>query len=461
MTIDVSEENRSVRHGGATASTAGRRGSSRGFRVDRCARIPDGGLRVVSRRRVLATLAGTAAVGLAGCSNSPADADDSRATADPSGQDATPADDGSAETSTPAAAAVDESIGNWPLFGWDPGRTNHAPEGSGPTGSVTPTWSTDVTDERSVSAPVLADGRLFFTSWAARLHAVSAADGTVLWEHPIDERVSTVPAVGGDTVVVSSTTNTYGLAAADGTVRWRGPGSRGGPLVVDDTVYLVDSASPEGDGTDRLFALSLEDGSERWRTDEEFSGGDRGIAAADGTIILVRTPADPNVLNQAVALDAATGEQQWQTKLPFSELKCPPAIAAGTAYVFATGMTLALDLSTGEIQWRADYGSEFNAAVADGTVYVPTQTEDLVTLDAATGEVQWTYNNGRWLMNDAALVGGTVYAMSNNDVMALSPEDGTRQWRYEFEDASPLGLVVADEQLFVTGSTGQIFALSP
>jgi hypothetical protein len=79
----------------------------------------------------------------------------------------------------------------------------------------------------------------------------------------------------------------------------------------------------------------------------------------------------------------------------------------------------ALDPATGAIQWSTSVGAALSApaAVADGTVFVPTADGRLVALDAATGGRSWTASTGVELGVQPAVAGGVVFTGSDDGAL--------------------------------------------
>ena len=158
-------------------------------------------------------------------------------------------------------------------------------------------------------------------------------------------------------------------------------GHEAAPLVVEDTMYVV-TPYPN-----ILYALDLNDGNGRvkWvykpqpaRAAQGVACCDvvnRGAAFADGKIIF-------NTLDvHTVAVDAATGEEVWRTRLGDinrgETITMAPLVVKGKVLVGNSGGELgvrgwltALDVGTGEIAWRA-YSTGPDADVLIGDDFQP------------------------------------------------------------------------------------------
>lgn len=96
----------------------------------------------------------------------------------------------------------------------------------------------------SVSAPAVAGGTVFATTYARRVHAVDAATGRPRWTRDLPVVGTSAPVVVGETVYVGALDDhVYALSASDGTTRWRG--AVGGP-VVDGVAVAATGDEPAG-----------------------------------------------------------------------------------------------------------------------------------------------------------------------------------------------------------------------
>ncbi len=127
------------------------------------------------------------------------------------------------------------------------------------------------------------------------------------------------------------------------------------PLVVGDTVYVQDMECS-------IFALDRESGTVRWQRDYGVpTAGANGVAAGYGLLF-----ASIGLQAETVALDAATGEEIWRTKLsanPNEFIFMQPVVydsvvyiaTSPAAYVGGTrGILFALDAQSGAVLWQWD-----------------------------------------------------------------------------------------------------------
>lgn len=235
-------------------------------------------------------------------------------------------------------------------------------------------------------APTVANGRLylgmtkvkFSTSFDARVVAVSL-DGSDEWMAPVGS--NTLPpfsvAVEGQRVFTGRD-RVVALDARTGDRLWTfddpSISAFADPVVADGTVYVSATRPTAGVPAGTLFALDAADGSEHWRYETGLSptppavtpdglyltaeqvtalgrdgaqrwsyGGNQFVTASPSvgadTVFLA------GIDGRVVALDAATGQRQWQTATPGALLHAPAVIgdwlyvSSADGYLIAFGPT--------------------------------------------------------------------------------------------------------------------------
>jgi len=185
---------------------------------------------------------------------------------------------------------------DWPMYRGDAGRTASTKEPLPDHLAVAwvhhaahapmPAWPrSDRMMFDRVNQPVAVGGTVYFGSSAdGKVYALDAKTGLTKWTYYTDGPIRFAPVVWQDRLLVASDDgNLYCLRAADGRLLWRrrgGPSddmllgnermisrwpARGGPVVVDGTVYFGAGIWPS-DGI-FLYALDAETGKVRWLND--------------------------------------------------------------------------------------------------------------------------------------------------------------------------------------------------
>nr|WP_324665116.1 PQQ-binding-like beta-propeller repeat protein [Haloarcula sp. CK38] len=153
--------------------------------------------------------------------------------------------------------------------------------------------------------------------------------------------------------------------------------------------------------------------------------------------------------------------ERW--RLGFGHALYDPVLSDGTVFLSTDEFsTAAVDAATGERQWERDVPGRVRA-VDDGRVYVTSRAEDsgggfVFALDADTGETQWTRQDAEDAVNGLQVADGRVYAAIGNTVERLDATRGNRRLLAEV-DGEVIGLAVVDGTVYASGQ--RHFGTSP
>ncbi|WP_405800156.1 PQQ-binding-like beta-propeller repeat protein [Streptomyces sp. NBC_01506] len=323
-----------------------------------------------------------------------------------------------------ALAAVGTGVAALMRSGDESGSGGSGP-GASPTGSGSPAadrgWTIGL-NSVIPTAPLVAGGVLYVIDLDG-LHAVEPASGKKLWTGSL-EQAGSLAAYGsqvfvgcddgtvyafdggarprwnfrsdsvgstrvraqGKSVCLLTDDVLYCLDAATGAKRWE---SEGGWLdhtltVTADTAYL-------GSSDDKLYALRLKDGEQRWtRPTDSFPPGPPAVDPSKNLLYFADQA-------NAMAIGKTDGKVRWTSPIrDKGGLDSPsPAVLAGdTVYVGgADRLVFALNAADGKRKWAAGDGQATIPAVAGGRVYVANREEffpTVVALDAKDGSEVWS-----------------------------------------------------------------------
>lgn len=389
--------------------------------------------------------------------------------------------------------------GDWPTYRGDAGRSGASADSLG--ANLAPAWQRTTRqgpapawsgrDTRmpfdQVFHPVVSGGTLFYGSSAdCKVYAVDAASGAEQWSFMTDAPVRFAPAVWKDRLFVASDDGyLYCLGMDDGSLLWKqrgGPGdemilgngrmvsrwpARGGPVVVDDSVYFAAGIWP----SEGIFVYSLD--------------------AASG---------DVNWCNDTAG--AITMPQPHGTAVAQSGISAQGyLVAAGDVLLVPTGRAVpaALDRNTGKflyfhLQANGHTGGADVVANADlflngGACFTPSSgaanstakgfipaVSVLLEDGAATwrkGSVLLYRRADAGALEETAAVeapfGGSSLIAAGGSLVSAGKHDGGRfgvcvidttagkcVWSVVV-DADPLGLATADGRLFVSTTSGSVY----
>jgi outer membrane protein assembly factor BamB len=345
------------------------------------------------------------------------------------------------------------------MFRADPQHTGVFASGSVETNNNL-LWTFDKKNS-PITAPVIADGVVFFGSEDNNLYALFTANGTEKWRYTTGDTIRSVPAVADGIVCFGSgDRNIYGIDAADGSLKWSvqtGAGYDGvgysAPAIDSGTVYIV--------SYDRnLYAIDAGSGTVKWKFPFATDFGveaESSPAVADG-VVYFGAPA-----RKIYAVFAANGTRKWQYSGPGGMSVVPPGtpvVSNGVVYIggpgkdnltalFASNGTEKYRLSRGYLNWELA-----SPAVSGGILYTGGSDRYLYAIDAATQAGVWTFDTGGFLRASPSIAGDIIYVPSSTKTLyAVFLANGTELWHYTTpSDGSLWGSpVIADGIVYSNG----------
>lgn len=221
------------------------------------------------------------------------------------------------------------------------------------------------------TSPVISDGIIYAgvnDYGGTGAVAVDALTGQEVWNASIPDFVTSAPLILGNSVYVGSqNTILYCLKKSDGTQRWNFTADRailyGSLAYTDGRIYF----GIEGDANDvgKVYAIDAITGDEDWNTTVE--GSIWSSPSVAGGNVLVSTAGDKRVgidgrKGYVYSLNSTTGVQSWRTK-DLGMVMASPSIYNDRVYVgtfgkfindiqFIAPQMYCLDLTDGHILWN-------------------------------------------------------------------------------------------------------------
>lgn len=257
------------------------------------------------------------------------------------------------------------------------------------------------------SAPVVREGRVWFSDAAGSTHCYRVSDGTSLWRHDGTGPILSSPLVDQGRLIVANLDNVVtALDAESGEFIWRHSQRVERPL-----------AGPALYGAPTPTPVRLEQG------EAVLSG------FADGTM---------------VALTVDAGEVLWQRRVgegSYPDLigqvvDLGPSVVAGGF----SGPLMALDPQNRAVRWRLDVGSADGPAVGpvDPVSGLPVLYHGGIdgkmrSIDARTGEERWTWDSQTQgaLTRPVVTDGGLLVGSSSGSLYLVDPVQGVLRWQLE------------------------------
>lgn len=172
----------------------------------------------------------------------------------------------------------------------------------------------------------------------------------------------------------------------------------------------------------KLVAIALENGMIVWTSDVRTIWSP---AAGDGRVFVASG-------SQLIALDAATGREQWRTALD-NPLTVAPVFDTGWLFAGTTsGLLFALRATDGAVLWKMDLGAPLSAPPVPSElhVYLPIVDGRIVAAELSHGKAVWTRTlparpAPMLALNDRLFVG-----TEDNFLYCLSRSDGDEKWKW-------------------------------
>lgn len=267
-------------------------------------------------------------------------------------------------------------------------------------------WQVDI-DGPSVT-PAYADGTVYVNGQYAQLEAYDANSGERLWRSD-EASGNTPPVVVDDSIYGTSDGSFFAADASTGEQRWQKElnttGLSGGAVAVSDGRVI---GSVNAGQNPVVVAFDASSGEILWQNSYT-DGLDIGATTADGTVLL------PHEDGTLYALDPETGDQLW-TYQPGSDLTAEVNYHDNTVYVHAAESLSAVDATTGEQQWQVR--TEFTTGILgpDGVLSLPSPS--LVYHDRASGQREWESELEAFPTTTPVVANGLVFIGSETGLTA-------------------------------------------
>lgn len=298
-----------------------------------------------------------------------------------------------------------QAINAWPVPG---GNLEQSLEHVIAAPNFTIAWRRNIGEGASrttqvMATPVAADGRIFVMDGEARVSAVDADSGQILWQTSVrpdtrDRAFGGGVAVSGNRVFVTSG---YRLVAAldvqSGAVLWTTSFDapiHGAPTVAGGRVMAIDVDN-------QIIALDAATGALTWSY-QAISEPAR-LMRASSPAVTGDTVIAPFSSGEVSAIRAANGQELWTQVLSrtsrtnaLSEIRDiagRPAVSRGVVYAVShSGLISAMDVRTGQPAWQLPLAGVNAPWVAGDVVYAVSKAGELVVINRQNGQVYWIRN---------------------------------------------------------------------
>jgi outer membrane protein assembly factor BamB len=348
-------------------------------------------------------------------------------------------------------------------------------------------WSADVGEgsgdvAQLLAQPIVVEDVVYAMDSRSTVSAFSATNGSRLWRVDLEDDDEDglyfgggIAADGGRIFVSTGFARVFALDAKTGDLLWihKAPGPmRGAPVASDGRVFVITLDN-------QLLVLNAETGERLWNHVgvQETAGllGTASPAVSRNTVVV------PFSSGEVLALLTEDGRQVWSENLSASHRLDPLADIAQIRglpvidrdLVFAVshaGQMLAVNLRQGVRAWQADIGGVQMPWAAGDFIFVLTNDGQVVCLQRRDGRIRWVTPLPRFAdpeeqevpirWRGPVLAGDRlVIAGSHGQVISVSPYDGKLLGFFDLGAGAAVAPVVANDSLYLVTEDGNLVAL--
>jgi len=278
-------------------------------------------------------------------------------------------------------------------------------------------------------------GRVYVTTGFARVFALDAKSGEVIWNQRVPAPMRAAPAVAdGRVFAVTLDNQTIALSADDGRRLWTHSG-------IQEITNLVGGASPAVLGSTVVVPYS--------------SGEIVGLLAETGRLLWGDSLAS---INRADPLG------------DLAQIRGAPVIDRGVVFAISnSGLMVAIDLRQGVRAWEAEVGGVEMPWVGGDFIFVVTNDAQVVALTRRDGRIRWVQplqrfedpkdQTGPIAWSGPVLAGDRlIVAGSQGEAISLSPYTGEVLGVIDLPDGVTVAPVVAGNSLYFLTGGGDLVA---
>lgn len=367
---------------------------------------------------------------------------------------------GSALLPRESATLPDSIESEWPVPGYDPGRSNYSPAASGPTGPIAHLWQTAL--DTTLAGPVLAAETIYVGGDDGVVRALDAITGTVEWRAAVDAPAGSPWVVDG-TCYVPTDRGIVALEATDGTRIWS----------VETPTRILDSAIGSGyyekdcffvaehgvyfvavDRTPAVVALDRSTGNRRWRTEIVDPWRTPMFATAEYLFVSTGTYWD-----EPWIFDVSTGENVGDDPpeglggdLEAEQFSLDSVVYAADPMFGEVDATSVRDGGYGQSIWSRNLDAHGGFALSGGRENIYFAAErgplaGLLALSISGGSTVWSDGATTHLLTRPVVTANVVVVATERTFHGFAPADGRKLWSYAGPGIGPQ-YIVCDDLLF-------------
>lgn len=348
-------------------------------------------------------------------------------------------------------------------------------------------WSADVGEgsgdvAQLLSQPIVVNDVVYTMDARSTVSAFSASDGSRLWRVELEDDDEDgfyfgggIAADEGRILVSTGFARVFALDAETGGLLWihKAPGPiRGAPVASGGRVFVITLDN-------QLLVLNAETGERQWNHVgvQETAGllGSASPAVSRSTVVV------PYSSGEVLALLADDGRQLWIENLSairrldpladIAQVRGLPVIDRDLVFAVShAGQMMAVNLRQGVRAWQAEIGGVQMPWAAGDFIYLLSNDGQIACLQRSDGRIRWVTPLPRFVdpedqeeairWRGPVLAGDRlVVAGSHGEVISVSPYDGEVLGAISLGDGVAVSPVVANNSLYLLTDGGQLIAM--
>ena len=291
-------------------------------------------------------------------------------------------------------------------------------------------------------------------------HTGVAAEGltaplSLLWRHTTQtSKNNPASAVyGGSSVYFVSASSVYALSAADGSTLWQYPADGKGTALFSATPALADGFLYAADDSGQVTKLDAATGKSAWKA--KLDGALRSAPIiSDGVVFLGSSNA------HCYALSAATGKTVWDAATSGAVLTSPVVTGGLVVFTSSDNTVYSLSASTGRKAWAVPYDADPSLVplVYDGRFVLVTAGDTVYSLDPSSGRQRTTVKLPTTVLIPPTVSPDATYIVTQSNALYALGAGGRQLWKTTLGATPTAPPLLAGSLLIVAAQPGIVSA---
>ncbi len=211
----------------------------------------------------------------------------------------------------------------------------------------------------------------------------------------------------------------------------------------------------EESGKNSVVGYDLRNSDEMWRT--------HGLPSATNPVLYKENALLVSVGGSVFADSAVNGHEKWNLKTK-GRVFANPIIWNGQLVVgSAQGTVTGIDCEKGTSKWRLNLNEPIMTLCAnDSTIFIGTQTGDMIAVNARTQKVLWKVSTGNQIVHHPLALGDSLlWTNSKGEIYKIDTSTGDYQLLVTLNIPFAGTPVKSDKGILLSGLDGNLYLLNP